>query len=240
MSGRLWKVGELARATGLTVRTLHHYDQIGLLVPSARSAAGYRLYDDRDVERLYGILTLRELGLPLEEVRGELQSPPDLPALMARHLEHLDREIETQERLRDRIARALGALRTSTGTLDELTNIMEAMQMHEKYFTQEQRDALVARADTLGADGMKAVELRWSELIAAVRAEYGRGTPPDAPRMQELAGQWRGLIEQFTGGDRATLHSLQNMYESEGPQAASRGGIDTDLMAYVRRALELK
>jgi len=63
-----WKVGELARATGLTVRALHHYDELGLLVPSERTFAGYRLYGDRDVRRLYRIVALRGLGLRLDEI----------------------------------------------------------------------------------------------------------------------------------------------------------------------------
>jgi DNA-binding transcriptional MerR regulator len=64
---RRWKVGELARATGLTVRALHHYDELGLLVPSERTQAGHRLYGEDDVRRLYRVVALRHLGLPLSE-----------------------------------------------------------------------------------------------------------------------------------------------------------------------------
>ncbi|HXS65171.1 MAG TPA: MerR family transcriptional regulator [Streptosporangiaceae bacterium] len=62
---RTWKVGALAKATGLTVRTLHHDDEIGLLKPSARLAGGRRVYDAEDVARLYRIIRLRQLGFPL-------------------------------------------------------------------------------------------------------------------------------------------------------------------------------
>src|SRR5689334_20527249 len=61
-------VGDLARLTGITVRALHHYDEIGLVCPSARSPAGYRLYSDADVVRLQQVLLFRELGLPLDEI----------------------------------------------------------------------------------------------------------------------------------------------------------------------------
>src|SRR5690242_21744766 len=67
-----WKIGELARATGLTVRTLHHYDEIGLLVPSERTQAGYRLYGEQDGRRLYEIRALRDLGIPLVEIPAAL------------------------------------------------------------------------------------------------------------------------------------------------------------------------
>ena len=64
---RRWKVGELAGATGLTVRALHHYDDVGLLVPSERSSANHRLYSEDDVRRLYRVIALRRLGLGLDE-----------------------------------------------------------------------------------------------------------------------------------------------------------------------------
>ncbi|MFE4089543.1 MerR family transcriptional regulator, partial [Streptomyces sp. YIM B13502] len=67
-----WSVGQVAGFAGVTVRTLHHYDAIGLLVPSARSHAGHRRYDDADLDRLQQILFYRELGFPLEEVAALL------------------------------------------------------------------------------------------------------------------------------------------------------------------------
>ena len=69
------KVGELATATGLTIRTLHYYEEIGLLVASGRTEAGHRLYSDADVERLYRISLLRRLGLPLTEIGRALDDP---------------------------------------------------------------------------------------------------------------------------------------------------------------------
>ena len=84
-------VGELAKLTGITVRTLHHYDQIGLVQPSDRSDAGYRLYGDADVLRLQQVLLYRELGLPLDQIAGVLESrtPPERRSALAKHRETL-------------------------------------------------------------------------------------------------------------------------------------------------------
>src|SRR5690348_15687227 len=71
----MFTVGELSKLTGVTVRALHHYDEIGLVRPSARTAAGYRLYDDDDVLRLQQVLLFRELGLPLPEIAAVLDDP---------------------------------------------------------------------------------------------------------------------------------------------------------------------
>ncbi len=69
------KVGELAKRTGLTIRTLHHYDEIGLLKPSLHTAAGHRLYTAADIARLQQVLSLRQLGFSLEQVRDCLDRP---------------------------------------------------------------------------------------------------------------------------------------------------------------------
>src|SRR4051795_4017791 len=88
------RVGALASATGLTVRTLHYYEEIGLLVASGRTDAGHRLYSDDDVERLYRISLLRRLGLPLGEIGRALDDPAwSLRAAMATHLGELDRRL---------------------------------------------------------------------------------------------------------------------------------------------------
>jgi DNA-binding transcriptional MerR regulator len=70
-----WQISEAARLAGVSVRTLHHYDAIGLLVPKLRSAAGYRLYDREDLLRLQQIIIGRELGLSLQEIGRSLDDP---------------------------------------------------------------------------------------------------------------------------------------------------------------------
>ena len=72
-----YTVGEVARVAGVTVRTLHHYEQIGLLAPAGRSPSGYRVYDDVDLERLQQILFYRELGFALDQIAAALASPKD-------------------------------------------------------------------------------------------------------------------------------------------------------------------
>ncbi len=102
-------VGSIAALTGVSVRTLHHYDHIGLVVPSVRTAAGYRGYTDADVERLHLVLVYREAGLPLEEIRVLLDDPEadELSLLHRQHAllleraEGLQRTIKAVEELMD-------------------------------------------------------------------------------------------------------------------------------------------
>lgn len=104
------KIGELAEAAGVTIRTLHYYEEIDLLVASNRTAAGHRLYSDDDVERLYRICLLRRLGLPLADVARALDDPAwNLRSAMAAHLSELERRIDAEGRLRGRLARLVAA-----------------------------------------------------------------------------------------------------------------------------------
>src|SRR5262245_3386269 len=95
-----WKVGELAKRTGLTVRTLQYYDDIGLLTPSYRTRSGHRLYLGRDIARLQQIVSLRELGFSLDEIRQSTTQPGfSLRNVIQLHVERLKDQIEAQRRL---------------------------------------------------------------------------------------------------------------------------------------------
>jgi bifunctional DNase/RNase/DNA-binding transcriptional MerR regulator len=126
-------VGQLAAATGVTVRSLHHYDEIGLLVPSERTTAGHRLYSDADVQRLYRVLALRRLGFTLGEIESVLNAEcPDLRETVRRHLAQVERDLARQRRLRQRLAEILSALERSVQpTVEQFIDTVEAMAMIE-------------------------------------------------------------------------------------------------------------
>lgn len=129
-----WQIGELARATGLTVRALHHYDDIGLLVPSARSGAGHRRYTDVDVRRLHRILALRGFGLGLADIARVLDDDPmtDPRQLIRHQLDQVDERLRVAKRLRGNLIGLLGMLdgaaEPSTDRLLELIEVMTAME----------------------------------------------------------------------------------------------------------------
>ncbi|MEA2450062.1 MAG: MerR family transcriptional regulator, thiopeptide resistance regulator [Thermoleophilaceae bacterium] len=234
------RIGELADATGMTVRALRHYHEVGLLVPSERSEAGYRLYSHGDVQRLFRIRALRRLGLGLDEVRAALDADRGhLRDVVAGQLERVERDLELQARLRRRLEQVLAQLDAGgEPSSEQLLDTIEVMTMTDGYYTPEQRAQLDERARDLGPDGMERAQREWAELIAAADEERRAGTDPSDPRVQELATRWQALIEQFTGGDPGIRASLERMYSEQGPQKASRGMVDPELMAYMARARE--
>ncbi len=235
----LLQIGEVARASGLTVRTLHHYDEIGLLVPSARSEAGYRLYSDADVRRLYRILALRAMGFPLEEIAATLVREGEDPRpAVRRHLERIDEQLRLAAHLRERLARILDVLdRSDEPSGDQFIEAIEVMTRMERYYTPEQLETLGRRADALGEEGMQRAQDEWAALIADLEAERVAGTDPADPRLDPLLERWSDLIEQFTGGDPGIRASLQRLYDREGPERASQGAVNGETMAYAGKAI---
>jgi MerR family transcriptional regulator, thiopeptide resistance regulator len=225
----VWKIGELARRTGLTVRTLHHYDEIGLLSPAQRSDGGHRVYDEADVQRLYRIVSLRSLGFPLDAIAQALDSQAfDPKAAVDDHLRRLEAQIAQEQQLLDK----LRTLRQRLDADDFLTTI-EEITMRERYYTPEQLDQLEQRRKALGEDAIKDVEREWGEIFATLKQEMDSGTDPADPRLRPIGERSRELIEMFTGGDPGIQASLKRMYETEGPEKASRGMADPAVFAYL-------
>lgn len=225
----VWKIGELARRTGLTVRTLHHYDEIGLLSPAERSDGGHRVYAEADVQRLYRIVSLRSLGFPLDAIAQALDSQAfDPKAAVDDHLRRLEAQIAQEQQLLDK----LRMLRQRLDADDFLTTI-EEITMRERYYTPEQLDQLEQRRQQLGEDAIKDVEREWSEIFATLKQEMDSGTDPADPRLRPIGDRSRELIEMFTGGDPGIQASLKNMYDTEGPEKASRGMADPAVFAYL-------
>ncbi len=214
------RVGKLAKRTGVSVRTLHHYDAIGLLVPSRHSDAGYRLYTAADVARLQQIMSLRQLGFSLEQIRDCLGRGDVSPVrVIEMHLDGVRKQIALQHALCDRLETVADALRRAEEpSVAEFLQTIEAMNMVEKYYTPEQQEWLKERRQTVGDARIHAVEAEWPALMAEVGREMDAGTDPADPRVQALAARWMGLVQEFTGGNSGIEQSLRTMYQNEQPQ----------------------
>jgi DNA-binding transcriptional MerR regulator len=236
------KVGELARRTGLTIRTLHHYDAIGLLKPSLHTEAGYRLYTASDVARLQQVLSLRQLGFALEEVRDCLDRRDFSPLEVIRlHVARLRQQIELQQGLCARleaIAVHLGA--AGTVSADEFLRTIEEMTRMEQYFTPEQLELIKTRREQLGNEYLRQKQEEWAELIALVRAEMDKGTDPTAPQVQALTQRWTDLLNFTTGGDPGIEQAIKRHWEEQGDQLAAQYGSQYDsrpVWGYIGKAI---
>ena len=238
-----WKVGELAGQTGLSVRTLHYYDEIGLLSPSRRTASGHRLYAAGDVVRLQQIKSLQHLGFTLREIR-ECLDRPDFPLgrVVQLHLSQLKERIELQRRFCDLLERVAARLRSEEEVSpgEFVNTVMEVIKMSERldeYYTPEQLEYLEERRREVGEERIRQAEAEWSALMEQVRAEMEAGTDPSDERVQALARRWMGLVNEFTGGDPGIESSVGKMWQQE----ETIHGIDTremrEMIAYISQAM---
>ena len=242
MRPAVWKVGELARETGLSVRTLHYYDEIGLLAPAQHTASGHRLYGGADLARLQQIKSLRQLGFSLEQIRDCLNGPDFSPLrLVESHLASLREQIARQQWLCGRLEALAAHFRAAEEvSAEEFLQTIEAMNMIEKYYTPEQLRWLEERRRTVGEERIREVEAEWPRLMAEVRAAMDRGADPASPEVQELARRWMGLVREFTGGNPEIEKAVKSMWQQE----ENIHGMDTasvrPLREYINRALAAK
>jgi DNA-binding transcriptional MerR regulator len=205
----LLKIGELARQSGLTVRTLHHYDAIGLLKPLHRSEADYRLYDNEDVARLDGISALRDTGLSLGEIAKLIgdQSGDPRP-IINQQIDKLDHELAKITKLRDRLAIVQLSLRQSPQPrVDQWLKSLSYMSMYEEYFSPAELIALFKRVAPLRAD--------WKTLIAEVYVALANGCSTDSVTVKGLALRWMDLAYRSTDGNELLMEQWWQMYTNE-------------------------
>ncbi|MFD1176494.1 MerR family transcriptional regulator [Paenibacillus puldeungensis] len=149
---RYWKVGDLSKITGLTVRTLRFYNQIGLFSPSGQTESGHRLYDESDLSLLQQILSLKELGLSLEEIKsalyGERISPLEIVNLqMAR----IKEQIKLQQNLLEQLQHVSKLMQGKAPlAVEDFTQLLQAMKINHEKLIIERRTSWEYRLDVLG------------------------------------------------------------------------------------------
>ncbi|MFD5652767.1 MerR family transcriptional regulator [Streptomyces sp. NPDC127039] len=175
------RIGELARETGLSIRTLRYYDRLGLLTPSARTEGGHRCYDADDVRRLHRVLALRSFGLPLAQIRALLDAEPDHdPAeLIRRQLGVVEERLRQTAELRIRLLGVLDALDASAdGSTETYLNVIEEMTAMERPLTPEAvarlSEARRRWAESLGEEELRALHHRRAEIFATLGEDERR------------------------------------------------------------------
>ena len=179
---RRWQIGELAQETGLSVRALRHYDELGLLTPSERTASGYRRYAEPDVRRLYRIVALRQLGFPLEDIASMLEKgQPDLAQTARRHLGRVEQDLEQLKDLRRRLAPMVEALtRAQEPSIDEF---IEATEVTSVSLQEDQWSELFHPDTTYYEEHLLTAERSERDVVLLMRLlELDEGTEVlDAP-----------------------------------------------------------
>ncbi|MFJ9414555.1 MerR family transcriptional regulator [Streptomyces sp. NPDC101227] len=202
-----YSVGQVSRLAGVTVRTLHHYDKAGLLSPSDRSPAGYRLYGEADLARLQQILFYRELGFPLDEIATILEDPQAnaLDHLRARH-RLLNDEITKLQRLVEVAEQAMEVQQTGVRLTPEERfevfgeisfDLSYATEAHLKWQHREGHRRSMARADAHSKEDWAQIMAEAAAWRQRLTAAFDTEEPADGERAMDLAEEHRRHISRW-------------------------------------------
>lgn len=236
-----YTIGGLARRCGVTVRTLHHYDQMGLLQPSGRTNAGYRHYTARDVHRLHLILAWRQLGLGLKDIAALLHGDaPALEAVLVQQLQAMKQEAAKVQRVISLIERLVpAAAGAGANTLtDQLLELMNAMQSLEQKFTADELATLHSIRDAMTPAQRDDVRGQLVALVAGFRDAQAAGVDAGDASLRDLVKRWQALgrpAAQHAG--HAQLRAKAREAIDAMPAAQPPLGITPQLRAYIDAAV---
>jgi MerR family transcriptional regulator, thiopeptide resistance regulator len=221
---RTYQVSDVAGIAGVSVRALHHYDAIGLLVPSARTSAGYRLYDDADLLRLQQILIGRELGLSLESIRKNLDDPSfDLKSALVAQKKDLDaRASRTAEMLRS-VEAALEALAQEGDTPMNTRALFDGFdpsrfedEARERWGHTDAYRISAERTKSYTKEDWARFSAEQSAIYADAIATMKAGVPPDHSAAMDIAERARLSIDRwFYPCSHAMHEKLVTLYETD-------------------------
>lgn len=217
-------VGDLARLTGVTVRALHHYDELGLVRPSQRTAAGYRLYSDADVVRLQQVLLFRELGLPLHEIADAIDNDARREDVLRQHREVL---ITKRARLDAMVAAVDAALTTlekgQPMQPDDVKQMFDGFdhaqyeeEARERWGETDAYKESARRTKTYGKAEWDQIKADGARIYGALAALMTAGTPVADPRVQALVEEHRAHIGRWFYPCSVEMHkNLGAMYVAD-------------------------
>jgi DNA-binding transcriptional MerR regulator len=238
-------VRQLAARSGVTVRTLHHYDAIGLLVPSGRTEAGYRLYTDDDLLRLQQILIGRELGLALEEIRKMLDHADfDRRQALLRQRAELVGRVERTTRMLHAVDAALAAMQEENEMMD-VKPLFDGFdpsrhepEVEERWGDTDAYRESARRTKGYSAEDWKRYKTENEAVMRDAAAALKAGRQPSDPEVMDVAERHRLCIDQWFYPCSRQMHArLADMYDADARFAASIDGHAEGLTPFLTAAI---
>ncbi|MCL2364516.1 MAG: MerR family transcriptional regulator [Defluviitaleaceae bacterium] len=244
------RVGEMAKKAGITVRTLQYYDTEGLLLPSAASDGGFRLYDDKDMVRLIQILMLKQLGLPLSEIKKRLthlDTPQDVLTMLAEQAAQVRSKIKT---LTDSLE-AMESLSTEIAQIeavnfkkyaDILLNLQQKNESYLliKHFDDEEMDVFRTR---LGREKAALIPATLHSLYEEAAALLTQKATPESTQAQSFAEKFWHTLQDLSDGNMDLMHKLKEQMENASALEMERGLYNAQeqdaVHQYMHRALSI-
>ncbi|GIO16519.1 MerR family transcriptional regulator [Cohnella xylanilytica] len=237
MSEMFMRSGDVAKRVGVTVRALHHYHEIGLLIPGHLTEGGHRLYNHKDIQKLYQILALKDFGFTLEEIRDMLHTADPDPSLIVRlQLEKATEALTVQLSLCNALREVQQSLEArESPSVHDLAEIIMMMQAHTRqYLSDEQIQQLKQQYKSLSAQEAEQREQDWHSFIELLAKSRSENLAVDSPQAQKLARYWNEFVRSATGSDPALAKAVHR-FHADNQNDHLRFGLTPELFQYLQR-----
>ncbi|WP_432987983.1 MerR family transcriptional regulator [Dactylosporangium sp. CA-233914] len=240
-------VGQVSTWLGVTVRALHHWDDIGLARPSLRTAGGYRLYTAGDLERLHRIVVYREIGLGLDRIRAILDdSTADVPGALRAQRTEVAQRIERLQQLSAGLDRMIAAHeRGLLLTVEQQAAIFGPQwnpdwpaRARQRYGDTTQWQQYAERSAARSPQQWQAIADTIAELDRAFADAMDAGVTPGSPAANQLVERHREVFTSYFPLTRQMQVCLGRMYEADPAFAAHYDGIRAGLATWFRQSVD--
>jgi len=242
---KLYLVREFADMAGVTVRTLQYYDRIGVLQPADKTDKQHRLYERKDLLKLQQIITLKQLGFTLKEIKEMIQHPNyDLRSGLEAQKKAVDAQIKQLQHVSSALENALQALNsTNNWDWETVQFIIQGvtdkryLDWVRKYYSDEQLATLAHQSQDMPIEEIQGAFKKWQAIAEGVR--QNQHLSPDDPILQSLAQKSYDLIQSFTQGDPDIHQAVDRMYSQPENIPPAYKVFDDDLLPFYRQVMDV-
>lgn len=236
--GEYLKIGQLARCAEVTVKTLHHYHHLGLLVPSHETPSGHRLYTQEDLERLKQIRALRAAGFPLSQIKFlVLKRNADWKQFAEQHRAFLNEKTRLLRQQTEWVKLAVQTMRTNHQQ-KSFSEAIQSAQLLCKYFSTRQLKTLSLRVEERGSAWLAQWKLNLRENLQALHRAQQNSVPVRTPMVGKLLQERKSTFDEITRGSKAMARSFRRMYLGETNLRRERG-ISPTLHEFIECAMKV-
>lgn len=241
----LMTVGELAKSVNVTVRTLQYYDKIGLLKPTKLSEGGRRLYTNRDISLLHQIITLKSLGLSLEEIKGKIKpinNNEDLRQMLSHQGDMIKEQISKSQKILESIHMIVGEIE-HTDHIDwsKYANMVKMIQEDNEYywivnFLEKEMLEKIEQVHDSHSDEDLSPEWLKTAMMKAVALEE-KGLDPHSDEAQQLAQEFWRVIQEYTKGEAGLIDQMYQFFNSGSQWPEEFAAIQKQSKTFVEKAI---